>query len=181
MGDLVHTFFESYKTLASNVGEQFVSLDEGLSIVSQHAHLLGYDALVLFLDELILWLATHVGEPAFLHREMQKLAKLVEAQHAERPVPVISFIARQRDLRELIGDKVDGVQKISFLDSFNWSQGRFETITLEDLETLPRNEPRASGLRNDARLIKTPSRRGWCVEPSLETAKPTRPRPETAP
>ena len=38
-----------------------MSLDKGLSIISQHAQDLGYDGLVLFLDELILWLASHAA------------------------------------------------------------------------------------------------------------------------
>ena len=78
-------------------------LDQGLSILSQHARDLGYDGLVLFLDELILWLASRAADLAFVHREDQKLAKLVESQTPDRPVPVISFVARQRDLRELVG------------------------------------------------------------------------------
>ena len=77
-------------------------LDQGLSILSQHARDLGYDGLVLFLDELILWLASRAADLAFVHQG-QKLAKLVESQTPERPVPVISFVARQRDLRELVG------------------------------------------------------------------------------
>ena len=34
------------------------AFDKGLSLISQHAKSLGYDALILFLDELILWLAS---------------------------------------------------------------------------------------------------------------------------
>ena len=83
-----------------------MSLDQGLSVLSQHAHDLGYDGLVLFLDELILWLASRAADLAFVHREGQKLAKLVESQTPERPVPIISFVARQRDLRELVGERV---------------------------------------------------------------------------
>jgi hypothetical protein len=36
-----------------------VSLDEGLAVMSRHAQSLGYDGIILFLDELILWLATN--------------------------------------------------------------------------------------------------------------------------
>ena len=79
-------------------------LDVGLSIISRHAQDLGYDGLILFLDELILWLASHAADLAFVHREGQKLAKLVESQTPDRPVPVISFVARQRDLRDLVGE-----------------------------------------------------------------------------
>lgn len=75
--------------------EAFVSLDQGLSILSQHAKNLGYDGLILFLDELILWLASYANDINFVHREGQKLAKLVESQNSDRPIPVISFVARQ--------------------------------------------------------------------------------------
>ena len=54
--------FESARDLAATGSEGFVSLDEGLSIMSKHAQALGYDAVVLFLDELILWLASHAAD-----------------------------------------------------------------------------------------------------------------------
>ena len=38
--------------------------------------------MILFLDELILWLASHAADLSFVHQEGQKLAKLVEAQTA---------------------------------------------------------------------------------------------------
>ena len=41
-----------------------------------------------------------------MQTEGNKLAKLVESRKSERPVPIISFVARQRDLRELIGENV---------------------------------------------------------------------------
>ena len=49
-------------------GEASSSLDEGLSIMSQHAPELGYDALILFLDELILWLASRAADLRFVHQ-----------------------------------------------------------------------------------------------------------------
>ena len=58
VGDLISQFFSAYRTLAGS-GESFVSLDDGLSIMSRHARDLGYDAVILFLDELVLWLASH--------------------------------------------------------------------------------------------------------------------------
>ena len=77
----------------------------GLCVISAHAKSLGYDGLILFLDELILWLATHSADLGFVQTEGNKLAKLVESRKADRPVPIISFVARQRDLRELIGEQ----------------------------------------------------------------------------
>ncbi len=132
IGDLVDAFFEAARDIAAAGGEGFVSLDEGLAIMSKHAQALGYDAIVLFLDELILWLASHAADLAFVNREGQKVAKLVEAMAAERPIPIVSFIARQRDLRELVGEHLPGAEQLGFADVLNWWEARFDEITLED-------------------------------------------------
>ena len=132
VGALVDSFFQGYRDVARSSGEAFVSLDDGLAIISRHARDLGYDGLVLFLDELILWLATHAADLAFLNAEGPKVSKLVEAEAADRPVPIVSFLARQRDLRELVGEHVPGAQQLNFADVLGWWEARFETITLED-------------------------------------------------
>lgn len=132
IGALIGAYFHSYAGVAEGAGETFVPLDEGLAVISRHARALGYDALVLFLDELILWLATHASNQDFLNEEGAKVSKLVEAQSAERPVPILSFVARQRDLRELVGDAVTGAQQLGFGDVLRWWEARFDTITLED-------------------------------------------------
>ena len=87
IGDLIDAFFTAARTVDAADGERFVPLDEGLSVMSRHAQALGYDALILFLDELVLWLASHAAEPAFVNREGQKVAKLVEAMQSDRPIP----------------------------------------------------------------------------------------------
>lgn len=132
VGDLVAHIFTAYQQVAMSGDESFVSLDEGLAIMSKHAQHLGYDAVILFLDELILWLASHVADMPFVSREGQKLAKLVESTTADRPIPLISFVARQRDLRELVGDHVPGAERLGFADVLRWWEGRFDKITLED-------------------------------------------------
>lgn len=132
VGDLIGTFFRSYHNVAAGQDEAYLDLDKGLAVISQHAQALGYDALILFLDELILWLASHAADLSFIHRETQKLVKLVEAQNVNRPIPLVSFVARQRDLRKLIGDTVPGAQKLNFDDSVDWSEGRFGVVKLED-------------------------------------------------
>lgn len=129
---LLKTVASSHAEVVSHRGGNFVRFDKGLSLISRHAKEQGYDALILFLDELILWLATNSADLAFVKREAAKLTNLVEAQSADRPIPLVSFVARQRDLRELVGDHVPGAEKLSFSDSLDWQQGRFDTITLED-------------------------------------------------
>ena len=110
----------------------FVKLDIGLRVISEHARALGYNAVILFLDELILWLASRSADHAFVHEQASKLTNLVEGQDSNRPIPLISFVARQRDLRELVGEHVPGAQQLSFSQSLDWQQGRFTTIMLED-------------------------------------------------
>jgi hypothetical protein len=128
--DLVANIFTSFERLATET--DFIDTDAGLSELSRHAKSLGYDALVLFLDELILWLASHIAEPAFVNAEVQKVVKLVEATTADRPCPIVSFVARQRDLRELVGEHIPGAERASFSDVMDYWKGRFDTIELTD-------------------------------------------------
>lgn len=130
--DLIHNFFTSYADVARDQSEAFVGLDEGLAAISQHAAALKYDGLILFLDELVLWLASRAADLKFVHQEGQKLVKLVEAQTANRPVPIVSFVARQRDLRELVGEQLSGVEQFNFSEALKHWEGRFHTINLED-------------------------------------------------
>jgi hypothetical protein len=131
VGDLITQFFSAYRTLAGS-GESFVSLDDGLSIMSRHAKALGYDAVILFLDELVLWLASHAADVNFVSREGTKLVKLVEATNADRPIPLVSFVARQRDLRDLVGENLAGSVQVQFSDVLKHWEARFHKITLED-------------------------------------------------
>ncbi|MDJ0841533.1 MAG: phage resistance protein [Acidobacteriota bacterium] len=138
IGLLVERFFPSYRKLAlttdaqGEAQETFVDIEEGLSVISKHAAELGYHGVVLFLDELILWLVSRAADHAFYSREVPKVARLVETGGGDRPVPLISFIARQRDPQELVGDHLPGLEKQGFTDMFNYWEGRFDTITLED-------------------------------------------------
>ncbi|SEA51083.1 phage resistance protein [Nitrosospira multiformis] len=131
VGDLITQFFSAYRSLAGS-SESFVSLDNGLSIMSRHAKALGYDAVILFLDELVLWLASHAADVNFVSREGTKLVKLVEATNPDRPIPLISFVARQRDLRDLVGENLAGWVQVQFSDVLKHWEARFHRITLED-------------------------------------------------
>jgi hypothetical protein len=124
---LVRTLYPAARQTAG-----FVSLDDGLLVMSRHAKSLGYDGVILFLDELILWLANRSGDTAFISREAPKLVKLVEAGAERRAIPIISFIARQRKLSELLGEHTLGAEKMAFEDALSHFQGRFSEIKLED-------------------------------------------------
>jgi len=132
LSDLTRTFFTAYQDVLAGSGEGFVPIDTGLSSLSRHAKSLGYDGLVLFLDELILWLLTQIADAAFVEREGAKLVKLVESGSHERPIPIVSFVARQRDLKELVGDFIPGAQKLSLADALKYMNDRFSLIRLED-------------------------------------------------
>ncbi|MGA2528896.1 MAG: phage resistance protein [Acidimicrobiales bacterium] len=129
---LLHTHYRAVPGQAQATSEGFVPIDDGIEAISRHAKSLGYDAVVLFLDELVLWLAARMSDVAFVSREGAKVVKLVEGDEAQRPVPIVSLIARQRDLRELVGDHVLGAESLSAIDILRHSEGRFDTITLED-------------------------------------------------
>lgn len=129
---LVRTYFTAYTSVAD-----FVDLDTGLAAISSHAKTLGYDAIVMFLDELVLWLAFRVRDAQFFGREAQKITKLVEANHT-RPIPLVSFVARQLDLRRYFVESGSGVgAEHDALDAaFRHQEGRFATIVLGD-DNLP--------------------------------------------
>jgi len=129
---LIATHFKNYGRVQADGKDTFIDLDNGLSVISRHAKTLGYAGIVLFLDELILWLSAHAADMDFVRKEIQKLAKLVEAQVTDRPVPIVSFIARQRDLRDLVGGSEVGAVQAGFEDIFSHWKGRFSTVALAD-------------------------------------------------
>lgn len=129
---VLSTWLTSFAEAAHANRGGYVAFEDGLAAISQHAKSLGYAGVILFLDELILWFLSRLADTAWVSREASKLSKLVEAASASRPVPIVSIIARQRDLRELVGDSVPGAEKLSFADQLDYQQGRFDTITLDD-------------------------------------------------
>ncbi|MET9731650.1 phage resistance protein [Streptomyces sp. NPDC006458] len=145
VNDAGTNLFPGFAQNAAENEHGFISLDAGLSVIAEHAKSLGYDGLILFLDELILWLATLIHEQKFVAREASKITNFVEGGDARRAIPVVSFIARQRDLRELVGEEVSGAAEASIQDTLNLASGRFDKITLED-----RNLPQIA----HARILK---------------------------
>jgi uncharacterized short protein YbdD (DUF466 family) len=125
---LVKTHFPAFASQT----QAFIDLDRGLGVISRHASELGYKAIVLYLDELILWLAGHFADLSWVQNEAQKIAKLKEAQDERRDIPIVSFIARQRDLSEMVGDDAVGAERLTLRDSIEFHSGRLETVTLAD-------------------------------------------------
>ncbi len=127
VSDLTATFFSG----AVHSGE-YLDIDTGLAVLSQHARSLGYDLVVLFLDEFVLWLSQHLSNLEFVNEQGGKLAKFVESADAHRPVPLVSFVARQRDLADFLGPHVPGAERQAFSDVFRHGRGRYQQISLEE-------------------------------------------------
>jgi hypothetical protein len=129
---LVDRYFRSYTQQA-----KFVDLDTGLAEIARNAKSLGHDAVVLFLDELVLWLAFSVQDREFFRRESQKITKLVESGTGPRAIPLISFVSRQMDLRRWFADSgANGAEQEALDRAFRHQEGRFSTIELGD-DNLP--------------------------------------------
>jgi hypothetical protein len=128
----VQSYFGAYTQQAS-----YVDLDTGLAAIAAHARGLGYDAVVLFLDELVLWLAFSVQDREFFRRESQKLTKLVETGAGARAIPLVSFVARQMDLRRWFADAgASGAEQEALDRAFRHQESRFGTLVLGD-DNLP--------------------------------------------
>lgn len=123
--DLTRTLFQGY-----GLAGDWVDITTGLRAMSTHAHGLGYDGIILFLDELVLWLGQHLADHAFISTETSKVAKLVETGSGALPIPFVSFVARQRDLAQFLGGSSLGVEREAQSQSFQWWDDRFEKIQL---------------------------------------------------
>jgi hypothetical protein len=129
--DALQTVARRYGRIAAQA-DGFIPLDEGLSVIAEHAKSLGYDGLVLFLDELMLWLTMMMQEEKQVLRESAKFTNFVEGGDSRRAIPIISFIARQRDLREITGEEMHGTGEAAMQQNLNYASGRFDSIKLED-------------------------------------------------
>lgn len=122
----------SYIRGATGDAEAFIPLENGLSVISRHARDLGYDGLILFLDELILWLQAHMADQEFVNTQVSKLVKLIESGDADRALPIVSFISRQRDLSKLVGEDVTGADVKNLEAQVQYLAERFDVVSLED-------------------------------------------------
>lgn len=109
----------------------YVSLEQGLQAIATHAKTLGYDAVVLFIDELVLWLMYLVQDRPRFADEVQKLTKFVESGTGKRTIPIVSIIARQLDLRTYFADSgATGQEQAVIEDALKHQSGRFANIEL---------------------------------------------------
>lgn len=123
---LTETLFKSY-----SVSSKWLSLADGLAVISRHAKSLGYDGVVLYLDELILWLTFLVPSREKFNQEAQKLTILVENQLGKFPLPLIFFIARQHDLATWQDTSIEaGADAEARQRALTHQSGRFNDIEL---------------------------------------------------
>ena len=123
---LTETLFASYSRNST-----WLPLDEGLKVITDHAKTLGYDGVVLFLDELILWLTFMITNQAKFDKEAQKLTLLVENNIGTFAVPLISFIARQHSLSFWQGATAEvGKAMERRRQSLAHQEGRFHNLEL---------------------------------------------------
>lgn len=127
---LVRALVKAYFSSSVTSGE-WLEISQGLRAMTSHAKDFGYDGIVLFLDELVLWLGQHLGDMTFIQSETSKVAKLVESEMGTLPVPLISFVARQRDLKDFLGGSAVGAEQVSLGQSFQWWEDRFDKLTLQ--------------------------------------------------
>ncbi|MFE7719138.1 DUF6079 family protein [Nocardia rhizosphaerihabitans] len=129
---LVSTYFTSYSR-----NTDWLSLEDGLAVIADHAKSLEYDGVVLMLDELVLWLTFLITERERFNAEVQKITKLVETSRGRLAVPVISFVARQHNLAEWVASGPDaGAIQQAVERAFAHQEGRFGLVKLGD-ENLP--------------------------------------------
>ncbi len=155
---LVASYFSGYV----QAGE-WVGIDTGLKLITSHAKSLGYQAVVFFLDELVLWLASHLADSEFVSTEGIKVSKLVEAGAGARAIPIVSFVARQRELKDFLAESVPGAERVAVGQTFTWWETRFDIIKLEasDLPEIvnyrllqPSNDAGASAMASALAVVK---------------------------
>lgn len=129
---LISTYFTSYSR-----NTDWLPLEDGVAVIADHAKSLGYDGVVLMLDELVLWLTFLITERERFNAEVQKITKLVETSRGRLAVPVISFVARQHNLANWIAGGPDsGAIQQAVERAFAHQEGRFGLVPLGD-ENLP--------------------------------------------
>lgn len=102
---------------------------DGLQRMARHAREQGFGAVVLFIDEMLLWLSEKTG-PEF-KRAINQLNVMVDHTDGRRAVPLFVFVARQRNLSEFFPDMVQEDEMHQHLDHHS---KRFELTTLQDVE-----------------------------------------------
>lgn len=124
--DLTAAYFKGY----GRSGE-WLSMKDGLRALAAHAKVLGYQGLVFLIDEVVLWLGQHLGDQNWVQGEIEKVVQLGENAAAGLPIPITSFLARQRALSDFLGGHIAGAQRAAQTQLFQYWEDRFSKITLK--------------------------------------------------
>ena len=158
VGDLIESYFSSYARAG-----QWLSMEDGLRALTTHAKSLGYQGLVFLIDEIVLWLGQHLSNEDWVRTEIEKVVQLAENAAANLPIPIVSFLARQRDLRDFLGTHSSGAERAAQGQLFQLWEERFTKIKLQaaDLPKIvkqrllqPKNAAAASTLQSALTEIK---------------------------
>ena len=126
---LVGDYIAAYARSAVRAGE-WLPMKDGLNALAAHAKSLGYQGLVFLIDEIVLWLGQHLADDRWVQGEIEKVVQLAETAAANLPIPITSFLARQRDLRDFLGANVSGAQRVAQGQLFAYWEDRFTKIRL---------------------------------------------------
>lgn len=127
---LVSDLVAAYYSASVRSGE-WLPMADGLRALTAHAKSLGYQGLVFLIDEIVLWLGQHLADQAWVQNEIEKVVQLAENAAANLPIPITSFLARQRDLRDFLGTHVAGAQRVAQGQLFAYWEDRFDKIRLQ--------------------------------------------------
>jgi hypothetical protein len=104
---------------------------EGLRRLAKHVKEQGYGALVLLVDELLLWLKTKT--PPEFRGAINQLNLMVDRSTGKLDIPLFPIIARQRNLEEFFPN-MQGETEKEMHEYLSHHSKRFEQTTLEDVE-----------------------------------------------
>ncbi len=133
---LVNDLAANYFASAVRTSE-WLPMKDGLHALTAHAKSLGYKGLVFLIDEIVLWLGQRLGDENWVQGEIEKVVQLAENAAVNLPVPIVSFLARQRDLRDFLGTHITGAQRVAQGQLFAYWEDRFAKIRLHAAD-LPR-------------------------------------------
>ncbi|MGX5681697.1 hypothetical protein [Schumannella luteola] len=126
VADLRDAYFQ-----AAVRASEWLPMKDGLRALTGHAKSLGYQGLVFLIDEVVLWLGQHLGDQSWVQGEIEKVVQLGENAAANLPIPITSFLARQRALSDFLGSHVAGAQRVAQGQLFQYWEDRFSKIRLQ--------------------------------------------------
>lgn len=126
VADLTAVYFPGY----GRSGE-WLPMKDGLHALATHAKMLGYQGLVFLIDEVVLWLGQHLGDQNWVQGEIEKVVQVGENAAAGLPIPITSFLARQRALSDFLGGHMAGAQRAAQTQLFQYWEDRFSKVALK--------------------------------------------------